>query len=33
MEEQQTEIKIYVACLAAYTSGILHGGWIDAAVN
>lgn len=24
------EIKIYVACLAAYNSGILHGEWIDA---
>lgn len=24
------EIRIYVACLAAYNSGILHGRWIDA---
>lgn len=24
------EPKIYVACLAAYNSGILHGAWIDA---
>lgn len=24
------EIQIYVACLAAYNSGILHGCWIDA---
>ncbi len=23
-------IRIYVACLAAYNSGILHGAWIDA---
>jgi len=30
MENQQTEIRIYVACLAAYNSGILHGAWIDA---
>lgn len=30
MEEQQSEIRIYVACLAAYNNGILHGGWIDA---
>lgn len=26
-----TEPRIYVACLAAYNSGILHGKWIDAA--
>ena len=25
-----TEIRIYVACLAAYNNGILHGAWIDA---
>lgn len=25
-----TEIRIYVACLSAYNSGILHGRWIDA---
>ncbi len=24
------EIRIYVACLAAYNNGILHGEWIDA---
>jgi len=24
------EIRIYVACLAAYNSGYLHGQWIDA---
>jgi antirestriction protein len=24
------EIRIYVACLAAYNDGILHGAWIDA---
>jgi antirestriction protein len=23
--------KIYVACLAAYASGVLHGAWVDAA--
>lgn len=25
-----SEIRIYVACLAAYNNGILHGRWIDA---
>lgn len=25
-----SEIRIYVACLAAYNNGILHGAWIDA---
>lgn len=25
-----TEIRIYVACLAAYNAGYLHGAWIDA---
>ena len=30
MGEQNTEIRIYVACLAAYNSGHLHGRWIDA---
>jgi len=30
MEGQQSEIRIYVACLAAYNNGILHGAWIDA---
>lgn len=28
--ENKSEIRIYVACLAAYNSGILHGAWIDA---
>lgn len=27
--ENKSEIRIYVACLAAYNNGILHGGWID----
>jgi len=26
-----TETRIYVACLAAYNNGYLHGAWIDAA--
>ena len=30
MSKQQGEIRIYVACLAAYNNGILHGVWIDA---
>ena len=30
MEGQQSDIRIYVACLAAYNNGILHGAWIDA---
>jgi len=30
MGEQKEEIRIYVACLAAYNNGILHGRWIDA---
>ncbi|MEP1697934.1 MAG: antirestriction protein ArdA [Paracoccaceae bacterium] len=30
METTQTEIRIYVACLAAYNNGHLHGAWIDA---
>jgi Antirestriction protein (ArdA) len=25
-----TEPRIYVACLAAYNNGYLHGAWIDA---
>lgn len=25
----QSEIRIYVACLAAYNNGYLHGAWID----
>lgn len=28
--ENQTEIRIYVACLASYNNGTLHGAWIDA---
>jgi len=28
-----TSPKIYVACLAAYNNGILHGEWIDATQN
>jgi antirestriction protein len=28
---QTTTPRIYVACLAAYNNGILHGAWIDAA--
>lgn len=28
--EKDQEIRIYVACLAAYNNGILHGRWIDA---
>jgi antirestriction protein len=30
MQNTQTTPKIYVACLAAYNSGILHGKWIEA---
>ncbi|OLF71420.1 antirestriction protein [Maricaulis sp. W15] len=30
METQNSEIRIYVACLAAYNNGWLHGWWIDA---
>lgn len=30
MEHQTGEIRIYVACLAAYNSGYLHGRWINA---
>ena len=30
MDTKQEKIQIYVACLASYTSGILHGVWIDA---
>lgn len=29
--EKKEEIRIYVACLASYNNGILHGAWIDAA--
>lgn len=28
--ENTGEIRIYVACLASYNNGILHGAWIDA---
>ena len=30
MSEQVNAIRIYVACLAAYNNGVLHGRWIDA---
>ena len=30
MTQNSNEIRIYVACLAAYNNGILHGRWIDA---
>jgi antirestriction protein len=30
MGEQNQTIRIYVACLAAYNNGHLHGAWIDA---
>lgn len=30
MKDQKGEIRIYVACLASYNDGILHGHWIDA---
>ena len=30
MEQAEGEIRIYVACLASYNNGILHGVWIDA---
>lgn len=30
MEHSEGEIRIYVACLASYNNGILHGVWIDA---
>ncbi len=29
-EAIENAIRIYVACLAAYNNGILHGAWIDA---
>ena len=31
MESKTEQPRIYVACLAAYNSGYLHGAWIDAA--
>ena len=30
MKQSQGDIQIYVACLAAYNNGLLHGCWIDA---
>lgn len=30
MKKQISDIRIYVACLAAYNNGHLHGEWIDA---
>ncbi len=30
MQHTQTTPRIYVACLAAYNNGMLHGQWIDA---
>ena len=30
MKQPQGDIQIYVACLASYNNGILHGAWIDA---
>ncbi|MBO6549315.1 MAG: antirestriction protein ArdA [Rhizobiales bacterium] len=30
MKDQDADIRIYVACLAAYNNSILHGVWIDA---
>lgn len=30
MKEQTENIRIYVACLASYNNGILHGAWINA---
>jgi antirestriction protein len=30
MKTTQTTARVYVACLAAYNNGILHGAWIDA---
>ena len=29
----QGEIRIYMACLAAYNNGYLHGRWIDASIG
>lgn len=33
MTDDTSNIKIYVACLAAYNNGILHGRWIDATLG
>jgi len=30
MEMQNNQVRIYVACLASYNNGTLHGTWIDA---
>lgn len=30
MENKNDPIRVYVACLASYNNGILHGEWIDA---
>ena len=30
MSNRESEIRIYVACLAAYNNGVLHGRWINA---
>ena len=30
MTKNETTTRIYVACLASYNNGILHGAWIDA---
>ena len=30
MEQIEGEIRLYVACLASYNNGILHGAWINA---
>lgn len=31
--QENNEIRIYMACLASYNSGILHGRWIDATLG
>ncbi len=33
MTDETASIKIYVACLAAYNNGLLHGRWIDATLG
>lgn len=33
MTDEAKTIRIYVACLAAYNNGILHGRWIDATLG
>ena len=30
MEKKKDPIRVYVACLASYNNGVLHGAWIDA---